>query len=731
MLKIHSHLLKFLTFTLLLGSSIPSRADEGMWLPILLEKYNIEAMQEKGCKLTAEDIYSINQASLKDAVVGLVRTSSPFHNFCTGELISNEGLFITNHHCGYRQIQQHSSVEHDYLTDGFWAMQQSDELPNEGIGAALFKRMEDVTEKVLANIPEDASDKVQDSIITAHIASIEEEAVAGTHYQAKVHPFFAGNEYYLTVIEVFKDVRLVGAPPSAIGKFGGDTDNWMWPRHTGDFSLFRIYADTTNMPADIDDDNVPYHPIKHFEISLKGVHKGDFTMVYGYPGTTEEYLPSYAVKMRAETINPIRIDIRTQALNIMKADMQNDAKVRIQYSAKVAGMANGWKKWIGENRGLKRLNAIEKKQELEKEFQQWVKRSFDRGLVYDDIIGNYAKLYTDLEEKQAIYTYMSETVFNMEMVTMVRNLRDLLALNSESDEETIQKTIAATKAKAEKLFKDYNRPTDQKLFALYISTYNEKVAPQYQPESFHIINQKFNGDARAYADDLFASSILNNKEELYKFLDTYSPKKSKKLRKDAIFQLYSQVVDIYYEQVRPDLIQINLDLTKLDKIYMQGLREFQADKTFYPDANSTLRIAYGVVDDYKPRDAVYYTHQTSLKGIMEKDNPDIYDYRVPERLKELYENADFGRYADSSGYMPVCFTASNHTTGGNSGSPVLNAEGQLIGINFDRNWEGTMSDLMYDPEMCRNISLDIRYALFLIDKFAGASHLIEEMTLVE
>lgn len=718
-------------FTISIVTINLSMAVEGMWLPILLEKYNMEEMQQKGFKLTAQDIYDINQASIKDAVVGLVRLSSPFHHFCTGEVVSPEGLIITNHHCGYRAIQSHSTVDNDLLTNGFWAMNKKEELTNEGIGVCFLKRMEDVTQKVNSGITADMEKKVRDSVLNANIRNIEEQAVEGTHYLAKVKPFFGGNEYYLSVYEIFRDLRLVAAPPSAIGKFGGDTDNWMWPRHTGDFSMFRIYAGKDNKPADISDDNVPYQPKKHLEISLNGIKKGDFTMVMGYPGTTEQFLPSYAVQQTMELINPIRIKVRSKAIDIMKAGMNSDPSVRIKYSAKVAGIANGWKKWIGENRGLERMNALERKRDLEKDFTTWVNQDPARKKEYGHILDRYKEIYIQTTPYQKTVHYFFEAILGAELVDFSGDFRKLMAMKKDSDQEDIDKAIASLKTKTEKFFKDYHRPTDIKLFEALMGMYYHNVDKEYHPAIFEDIAKKHDNSLKEFTDWVYKKSMFSNAEDIIKFLDNYSPKKNKKLSKDPVFSIFTQSLNIYFSKLYPELNKPKQELTELDQLYIKGLREFKSNEVFYPDANSTFRIAYGNIDDYEPRDAVKYYHYTTLTGIMEKDNPEIYDYDVPDKLKALYRDKDFGDYANADGTLPVCFTASNHTTGGNSGSPVINAHGQLIGINFDRNWEGTMSDIMYDPDMCRNITLDVRYILFLIDKFAGASHLVEEMTLVK
>jgi hypothetical protein len=706
-------------------------AVEGMWLPILLKKYNMEEMQAKGFKLTAEDIYAINQASLKDAVVGLVRTSNPFHHFCTGEIISGEGLLLTNHHCGYGAIQSHSSVENDYLTNGFWALSKDQELPNEGIGVCFLKRMEDVTSRVMQNIPEGADTQVTDSIMEVNISTIEKEAEEEGKYSARIKSFFAGNEYYLSVYKIYRDIRLVGAPPSAIGKFGGDTDNWMWPRHTGDFSMFRIYANKDNEPADYAEDNIPYKPEKFLEIAIDGVDKGDFTMVMGYPGTTQEYLPSFALTQQTQIINPARIKIRSKGLQIMKAAQETDPAIRIQYAAKVAGMANGWKKWIGENKGLMRLDAISVKEKQELAFQQWAEETTERNKQYGQVLANYKQVYEDSRELEKIYMYLSEAIFNQECIDFAKAFRKLNDVDKNTPTEEIQKIQNSLTSNAESFYKNHDLATDKKLFEAFVQYFISDINEAYHPEILRLIQTKFKGNTKAFTDYVYAKSMFPHKEKTLNFIQNFKASKIKKLEKDPIYKLLDQTITIFRSQVYPDLKRADIQKSELDKLYVKGLREMHPDKVFFPDANSTFRIAYGQIDNYIPMDAVAYEHQTTLKGIMEKDNPEIYDYKVPDKLKELYKSKDFGKYANKDGSMPVCFTASNHTTGGNSGSPILNGKGQLIGINFDRNWEGTMSDLMYDPDMCRNIALDIRYVLFIVDKYAGAQNLINELVFVK
>ncbi len=694
-------------------------ADEGMWLPNLIGQQKLDEMRKKGLRLTAEDLYSINQSSLKDAIV-------LFGRGCTGAIVSGEGLLLTNHHCGFGSIQRHSSIEHDYLTDGFWAMSREEELPNAGLTVTLLVRMEDVTDKVLAGVKEGIPEAERQKAIDEAAKEIITEATKDTHYKAEVSPLFNGNQYFLYVSEVFKDVRLVGAPPSAIGNFGGDTDNWMWPRHTGDFSVFRIYADSNNLPAEYSKSNRPYQPKRALEVSLAGVEKGDFTMVYGYPARTQQYLPSYMVELIAEESNPGKIAIRREKLDIMGAAMNADPKVRIQYANKYAGVANAWKKWMGESKGLERFDAVEKKQAFEKGFQDWTN---NKGKAYTDILPVYKQLVNELEPYQLWIDQFAEAVWSLDMIRLAAGYRNLASMQKPSDED-LNKELDKLKAGIPGFFKDYDQPTDKKLFTAMLDHFRSSVREDQLPGVYENIDKKYDGDIGAYADMVYNESVFVSQDRLESFLQDYSAKKSKKLAGDPVYELMMSLYNKYLTGYADHYQMLMTSQDSLQRIYMKAIMEMETDRILFPDANFTLRVSYGVVNDYYPRDGVYYDYQTSLEGIMEKDNPDIYDYRVPERLKELYRAKDYGRYGDN-GTMNVCFTAANHTTGGNSGSPVLNADGELIGLNFDRNWEGTMSDIMYNPDMCRNIVLDIRYCLFVIDKYAGAGHLVEEMSLAD
>ncbi len=704
-------------------SFLPVFGDEGMWIPMLIEKLNIQEMHEKGFNLTAEDIYSVNKASMKDAVM-------IFGGGCTAELISSEGLLLTNHHCGYRSIQKHSTVEHDYLTNGFWAMSRKDELPNPGLKVTFLKWMEDVTAKSLEGVNRGMNEKKREEKIKENNRKIVTEAVKNSHFKAHIEPFFAGNQYFLFVEEVFRDVRFVGAPPSAIGKFGGDTDNWMWPRHTGDFSLFRIYANKNNEPAEFSQDNVPYKPAKFFPISLKGIHPGDFTMVLGYPGSTYEYVPSYHIEMLTRDVYPKLIDIRDKKLELLNVDMSADPKVRIQYASKYASISNSWKRWIGEIDGLDKLDALAKKQAFEKGFQLWVESDPARKKKYGTLLLDYRNVYRDLGKYRLAKDYFNEIFFRYgaELISFSGKFANLIELVENG--ENISSAASQLKKSTEVFFKDYNPGTDKKLFVALMTKCGENMPLEFQPTVFINIHSKYNDNYVKYMDDIYKKTSFTNEDLLLGILNNPVKGKLKKLKNDPVFKIYESAGDLMDGKIYPEYTRLSLKLKKLNREYMAAQMEYQKDKIFYSDANFTLRLSYGNVKGYIPRDAVYLKDYTTIKGIIEKDNPQIYDYDVPDKLKELYKSGDFGRYAEN-GELHVCFIATNHTTGGNSGSPVVNADGQLVGVNFDRAWEGVMSDLMFNPDQCRNISLDIRYVLFLIDKFAGAGYLLDEMDLVE
>lgn len=719
---------KLLTISLLftIFFTIQSRADEGMWIPMLIEKYNIKLMQEKGFKLQAEDIYSVNQACMKDAIV-------LFGGGCTGEVISPDGLLITNHHCGYGQILRHSTLEHDYLTNGFWAMSREEELPNPGLTVTFLKSMSDVTELVLKGITSDMDAVEREKIIDSNISEIIKNATYGTDYSSVIRPFFMGNQYFLFVNETFLDVRLVGAPPSSIGKFGGETDNWVWPRHTGDFSLFRIYANKENKPADYSMANVPYKPVYHFPISLKGVNEGDFTMVFGYPGSTSEYVTSYHIDMVKNYLNPKMIDIRTKKIEIMESAINSDPLIRIQYSAKKAGLANSWKRWIGESQGLENMKTIDKKREFENNLTIWINEDKDRINKYGNILEKYKELYTGYKEYYVVNSYTNEIFFNsgIEAISLAKRIESLSELiSTDGDKNRIQAMKINLIVLGKSFFNNYNIDLDKRLFVALMTMYGQNLEIQWQVPKYLNIKKACKGNFSDKVDKFYDHSVFTDEARFTDFILHVEKSDLPKLNKDIFYLLAIKVNDFLKFKVYPELNRINEQIQNLNMDYMTAQMEYDKDRIFYADANSSLRIAYGNVKGYYLKDGVYFSHYTTLKGIIEKDNPDIYDYNVPEILRNLYKTRDFGRYTHN-GEVPVCFIADNHTTGGNSGSPVINADGHLIGVNFDRAWEGVASDLAYNPGQSRNISLDIRYALFLIDKFAGAGYLLDEMTIIE
>ncbi|MFD0761056.1 S46 family peptidase [Lutibacter aestuarii] len=687
----------------------------GMWIPSLLEGMNEQEMKLLGSKMTAKDIYDVNNSSLKDAI-------AHFGGGCTSEIISPNGLLLTNHHCGYGVIQSHSSVEHDYLKDGFWAMSYEEELPNKSLTATFIKRIDDVTEAVFAGVTDDMEEAAKMKIINQNILKVNKEVEKEEWQDSYVRSFYKGNQYLLFVTEVFKDVRLVGAPPSSIGKFGADTDNWMWPRHTGDFSMFRVYADANNRPATYSKDNVPYKPNHYLPISLDGVEENDFTLVFGFPGRTNEYLPAVAVDQIVNVLNPAKIEVRDNALKIVNTFMRKDADIKIKYASKYASTANYWKKWIGENQGIHQTKAIQHKLDLEKEFSKIVA---EKDLVgYQTLLSDFEKLYKEIENVSLARDYWIEIAYrNVELLGITFRAFQIEQAYLRGGEQGFENARKSILSRLEGTYKNYSPVVDKPVFEKLTALYAEKSPKEYLPSNMVGVNFS------EITNEIYASTKLTSLEGATELLSGSSDEVIKKLNADKAYTFGKELHTIFYTKLEPKFQQLNLQIEAVQKEYMKALMEVFPNKRFFPDANSTLRVNYGMVQGYEPKDGVYYTAKTYLDGVMEKYVPGDYEFDVPQKLQDLYKTKDYGPYAEN-GKIPVNILSTNHMTGGNSGSPIVDAHGNLIGLAFDTTWEGTMSDLYFDADIVRSIMVDIRYVLFIVDKYAGAKNLIEEMTLV-
>ena len=708
--------MKFFKLTLLLFVFQIQAQQGGMWIPSLLKGMNEKEMKSLGMKMSVKDIYDVNQSSLKDAV-------PHFNGGCTSEVISPKGLILTNHHCGFDAIQNHSTVDHDYLTNGFWAYKMEDELPNENLVATFIVRIEDVTNKVLEGTTNLTSENDKQKKIRDNITLLSSSLPKENWQENKIRTFYDGNQYLLFVTETFKDVRLVGAPPSSIGKYGNDTDNWVWPRHTGDFSLFRIYADKNNRPASYSKDNVPYTP-KHFlPISLDGIAEDDFTMVFGYPGKTNEYLPAVAIEQIANELNPAKIEIRDKALKVADSYMRKDNAIKIQYAAKYARIANYWKKWIGETQGIKKSDAIAIKRKQEIQFQDKVMQA-GKQAEYGNLLSDFEKNYSEIAPYALARDYFSEIVLrNTELLSVGYKLYQLEQIYRSNGEQAFTDRKNNLVTNLESFYKDFNPTVDEKVFEQLMDLYINKSPQQFLPESLTHTN------AKSLAVEIYEQSKLVNYNTLKELLSGETKTIIANLNKDNGFLLVKKMADKYLNEVSPKYDEIDLRITALQRTYMKAQLELNKGSRIFPDANSTLRITYGKVKGYEPKDAIAYKPKTYLDGVLEKYIPGDYEFDVPAKLIDLYKTKNYGPYGEN-GKMPVCFIATNHTTGGNSGSPAIDAKGNLIGLNFDRVWEGTMSDIFYDPSICRNIMVDIRYVLFIIDKYAEAKNLINEIKLV-
>lgn len=696
-----------------------AKADEGMWLPQLLAQLNERQMKSMGMKISASDIYSINKGSLKDAIVS-------FGGFCTGEVISSKGLVLTNHHCGFGSIQDHTTLDNNYIRDGFWARNNGEEIPNKNLFVTFIIRIDDVSKKVLAGVTSSMSESERQSAIDKNIAVIRKETKQESYQDNFIRSFFEGNQYFLFVTETYRDVRLVGAPPSSIGNFGKDTDNWIWPRHTGDFSMFRIYAGKDNKPAAYSPDNVPYKPKKALSISLDGVAEKDFTMVFGFPGRTMQYLHSSAVDQTVRINDPVKIAIRDKALAVIDGFMRKDETIKIQYASKYAGISNSWKKWQGEVLGLTKTNAVAKKKAYEAEFQKRVNNNPAWKSSYGTLLNDLETSYKELEPLGRSRDYFNEVFSKIELFAIIGQLNRIAAAEGSNNYNT---TLARAKESLEERYKEYNAEVDEKLFAVLMEMFYEDQKNENLPDVFTDLVKKEDNNFTKLARHIYDNSDLDNGEKILKSLNNNPKELLEHYKKENITELYEALVNNYSNNISKSLNAIQRQIDQLQRTYMQAQMDVFKEKKFYPDANSTMRVTYGNVKGYSPRDGVKYDFYTYLDGVIEKYKPGDYEFDVPEKIRTLYNNKDFGQYG-SKGKMPVCFIAMNHTTGGNSGSPALDAYGNLVGLNFDRAWEGTMSDINYDPSICRNIMVDIRYVLFIVDKYAGAGHLVKEMNLV-
>ncbi len=734
---------KFFAFALALVLALPAVANEGMWLPLLLGR-NYEDMKANGLQLTPEQLYSINNSSIKDAIVSL-------GGFCTAEVISKNGLLLTNHHCGFDAIQTHSTPDNNLLDDGFWAKSYSEELPNEGLFVRFLVRMEDVTDQVNAVLSDTMSEASRDAKIREIGKEIADKASKDNGYDANVKSFYHGNEFYLFVYETFKDVRLVGAPPSSVGKFGGDTDNWMWPRHTGDFSMFRIYTDAEGKPAEYSADNIPMKPKHHLPISMDGVKEGDFTMIFGYPGSTDRYLSSYGVKQAVDLYNPSVVEVRDLKLAIMKKYMDADEATRIQYASKYARVANYWKYYIGQTEQLKQNKVAAKKMVIEDDFRKWMNANPAKKEKYGETLSLLEDAYKQSDSYVKSNVYVLEAgltgsdlaLFAFRFSRLMDNafmLKDKMAEEmdaAKTDEDKkgvkdkyqpkIDALMASASASVEEHFKDYNKELDKELFASLFELYDNNIPAEQQPEFFSLVDKKYKGDWKKFADKVYSKSILTSKESVLAFLENPS---KKTLDKDMGAMVGNELFNMYRSSA---MSHADVD-TKMDKgyrLFTAGVREMNSDKNYYPDANSTMRMTYGTVGSYHPRDGVFYNYYTTAEGILQKEDPNDMEFYMQPELIEVIKKKDYGRYANAKGELPVCFISNNDITGGNSGSPVINGRGELIGCAFDGNWEAMSGDIFFEKQLQRTISVDIRYVLFIVDKYAGAKNIINELTFAE
>jgi len=708
---------------LLLIASTPAFSNEGMWLPNLLKKLNEPEMKSLGMRISAEDIYSINNSSLKDAVVH-------FGGGCTGEIISSQGLLLTNHHCGYGQIQRHSSPENNYLEYGFWANDFSEELSNPGLTATFIVRIEDVSAQVLEGISNDLDGSDRQSAIDKRINEIKEGLDLKSFEDASIRPFFEGNEYYLFITKTYRDVRLVGTPPSFIGKYGADTDNWVWPRHTGDFAIFRIYADENNEPAAYDPNNKPYEAPYAMKLSMNGVQEDDFVFAFGFPGRTNQYLHSAAIDQVENVLNPVRVNIRERALAIIDAAMRSDANIKIQYANKQSRISNYWKKWMGESLGLKRSDAIAEREAYEKEFNRRIAVN-PNWQKWTGLTNEFAALYKEQNPyAKAVEIYQETVTRNSEAPGLAMNMLSLAKILEENGAATFDQRKSRLTGMIPNIFKDYQIDIDKEVFAALMDYYDHHQDPSYRTELMDEHVRLHKGNWTSIAEDIFANTHLTTEAAMFNLMAMDSAGFLQALESDKLVQFIKSLSEMARESIYPKYNELTKSINALKRSYMEAQRIVFSEKTFYPDANSTLRVSYGKVSGYQARDAVFFEPLTTIDGVMEKYVPGDYEFDLDDQFRNLVKNRDFGKY-EVNGSVPVNFIAAIHTTGGNSGSPVINGDGHLVGLLFDGAWEGVMSDIYYSEDLVRSIMVDIRYVLFIIDKYAGAQRLLDEMTIIE
>ncbi|MFZ4522383.1 MAG: S46 family peptidase [Bacteroidales bacterium] len=724
--------LKFALISMVLFAAFgsPCRAenppDEGMWLPLLLERLNYVDMQKMGLHLTADELYSINHNSLKDAIVGLSNGGGGGGFFCTAELVSGQGLLFTNHHCGYGAVQSHSSTDHDYLTEGFWAKSFKEELSNDEMCASFLERIENVTDSILPFLSDTLKESARSSKVREISGKIRKRAEEGGKFEATVKSFYGGNEYYLFVFKTYKDVRLVGAPPSSVGKFGGDTDNWMWPRHTGDFSILRVYTDADGNPAKYSEKNIPLKPAYHLPISLKGIKKNDFAMIWGYPGSTTRYLTSFGIEYNLQVYYPTLIKLLGKELEVMKERMDQDNAVKIAYAANYAGIANYWKNLIGQSRMLIRNKVEDKKKTIEKDFAAWCIKDAEKDKKYGKVSETLQKDYAELKKLGMPFLYARIAGSSLNVVQLANAFGPLEGALEKKNKEAVKELQVSLKEAVKEHFKEYDLAISKKTLAEMLRLYASDVPKADLPGIFKLIEKDYKNDYTAFANDVYENSFLVTAERANKFIDKPS---LKALKKDLGWQIAESMEEIS-GKTEATYRPVSVAISAANRQFIAGIREMDPKLVKYPDANSTMRMSYGSVLDYYPADAVHYDYVTTLKGVMQKEDPTNEEFIVAQKLKDLFKAKDYGQYGEN-GEMVVCFLTTNDITGGNSGSPVINGDGQLIGLAFDGNWEAMSGDIMFEPDMQRTINVDVRYVLFIIDKFAGATNLIDELTLIK